>query len=397
MTEFETRRAPFLARRTTASIRVYAFHGGAAEPIPFQIDERDPRGRFAFENGPAPNRDDTPGILDGNDLIVILNRDLGERGTPSGLPAGADAWGEVRVGAPQAALGYAYVGSFAEPPPTAPADRVHYDPDGDGVDAAEYSVAFGASPLPLHLAFRDEKGAYGREVLEAVRAHGEARILGGLIKLRRDERSLHDEIQGWRDGTVRVIRHGKYWIDLPLGFKARARVSLLFYPDAVEGRATTKVDIPPRLIPADGDLTAFFRFLDLRGARVLVANRPPSDPLDGHMTPAKRAYSGLTRRWAALLLPDGRTFLLAVRLEGGLRELEQTLYFDDSTGTKSSSGPSFGFRLGHVNRLDTGVSELAVTAMLVDSTDPAEIGVAAHGLLEPPPIEVEPLEMPANP
>src|SRR6266446_321780 len=33
-------------------------------PIPFQIDERDPQGRWVLDQGPEPNADDPPEVLD---------------------------------------------------------------------------------------------------------------------------------------------------------------------------------------------------------------------------------------------------------------------------------------------------------------------------------------------
>lgn len=393
-TEVEGRTAQALLARPNASFRAYAFHGGVARPIPFQVDERDDRRRFATEHGPSPMRDDSPGVFDENDVIVFMNRDLGERGTRRRLPAGAAAWIEVRVGASDDPLGFVYVGAFAgDPPPPCATDYVDYAADRDEISAERYHVVFGGQPLPSALSFVRGKGEPGRNVLEGVRARGEARILGGLIKLHRTERDLFTVLEGYRAGPVRVIRHAKYWIGLPLGFKARAKVDLLFHRDFVEGRAAVKISIPPRLIPADGDLAAWFDFRGEEGARVLLDGSPPSEPVDGRMSDAKRRIAGRPARWAALLLPDGQAFLLAVRLEGSLRRLDQQLYFGDSPipGASGAAVASFGFKLGGVNRLDTGEQPLFVTAMLVDSTQLGDIQRAASLLLSPPETAASPI------
>ena len=76
-------------------------------PIPFQIDERDRRGRWVIKAGPRPSRDDQPGRFDPNDAIIFLRRDMGQRGhRGSVFSTGATRWHEVRLGSQEAALGF---------------------------------------------------------------------------------------------------------------------------------------------------------------------------------------------------------------------------------------------------------------------------------------------------
>jgi len=378
-----------LLGRPTSSIRVYAFRDGVPSVIPFQVDERDQRGHWADDAGPQPIRDDSPGVFDENDVVVFMNRDLGAHGDATKLPRGATAWLEVRIGPTQSPLGYVYVGTFDAPPPL-PADLhnyARYDAKTDSVYAERYAVRFGG-PLPTELELLKSPGESAPNVLRAVHARGEARILAGLFHLERDEKDLLHTLQGYRDGPVRVIRSAKYWIRLPLGFKARGKVELLFYRDFVEGRAQIKVKIPPRLVPADGSMTAYFDFRDFTGAHVLAPAGLLSEPIDGHMTETKRRFTDQQPiRWAALLLPNAKSFLLAVRLGGSLQRLDQKLYFDDSDDPTLGK-PSFGFSLGGVNRLDTGEHELSVNAMILDGTDPTAVTDAAGVLLQTPEVSV---------
>jgi hypothetical protein len=389
VTEVEGRRAPILLRHPTSSFGVYAFRGEAPVPIPFQIDERDLKNRFGLEHGQARVRDESPGSFDANDVVVFMNRDLGTRGDKAHLPKAA-AWVEARVGPESSPLGFAYIGTFENPLPASSSAAAYcrYDPQSDRIYAERYAVAFGA-PLPTHLAFVRSVGDFGENVLSSVRARGEARILGGLITLRRSEQDLRSTLQGYHEGAVRVIRHAKYWIELPLGFKARARVDLIFYRDFVEGRATAKVMIPPRLIPADGDLTAYFDFLDLSGARLLTQDHTISDPVDGHMTESKRRLADRPAGWAALLMPHEQSFLLGLRLGGALQKLDRQLYFEDTGGTdRLGNKPAMGFRLSRVSRLDTGEHDLVVSAMLLDGSNPENVTRAANLLVSPPELAV---------
>lgn len=386
--------APLLGR-PTASIRVFAFRSGLPRPIPFQVDERDRRHHWADDFGSQPVRDETPGVFDENDVVAFMNRDLGEPGDAAKLSVAAPAWIEVRVGPPEAPLGYVYVASLDPAPPPAEdlPDYSRYDPATDQVFADRYTVRFGG-PLPTYLAIVRQQGEAGPNVLNGVRAHGEARILAGLFRLVRSEKDLLYAIQGYRDGPVRAIRSAKYWIRLPLGFKARGRVELLFYRDFVEARARVNIRIPPRLVPADGDLTAYFDFRDFSGARVIGPGGAPADLVDGVMTAAKRSFTDRAVRWSALALPGGQTFLLTVRLEGSLQRLDQRLYLDDSADPARGK-PGFGFRLSGINRLDTGEQELAVAAMILDTGAESEVSAAASLLLDPPRPAVTVLNAPA--
>jgi hypothetical protein len=168
------------------------------------------------------------------------------------------------------------------------------------------------------------------------------------------------------------------------------RVDLIFYRDFVEGTALLKVTIPPRLVLADGELQTYFDFLGLSGARLLLDDVQLSDPVNGHMTPAKQALAGHPAHWAALLLPDGRTVIFIVRLEGALQQLDQRLYFEDTTKAEPKFGgqPLFGFQFSRVNRLETGVHRLSVFAVVLDSATVEDIRRAVEVFLSPPEVSV---------
>src|SRR5437016_2509917 len=57
-------------------IEVLAMGRTGLEPIPFQVDEVLPDGRYALPDGPDPVADDSPGIVDPNDEIVLMISDM---------------------------------------------------------------------------------------------------------------------------------------------------------------------------------------------------------------------------------------------------------------------------------------------------------------------------------
>lgn len=390
----EGKQSAFLLQRPISAFRVYAFQAGVAVNIPFQIDERDRRDRWVLDHGTKRSSDETPGVFDENDVLTFMNQDLGQRGDLARLPAGATVWGEVRVGSATTPLGFVYVGVFDQSLPLSCPEcaAVRYDETSDRVYAERYALEFHA-PLPRHVAFVEKLEEFGKNVVAGVHADGEVRFLGGLVTLRKTDADIQTELLGYRNGPVRAIRRARYWIPLPFSFRTTGQVDLLFYRDFVEGTALLKIGIPPSLVLANGELQTYFDFLHLDGARVFLDGMEPSDPIDGYMTPSKQSLVGHPARWAALILPEGRTVLFIVRLDGALQRLDQRVYFADSIRPDGKVGrrPLFGFQFAQVNRLETGTHRLSVFAQVLDSVDLAVIRNAANVFLSPPQVTVVPL------
>ncbi len=233
-------------------------------------------------------------------------------------------------------------------------------------------------------------GDTSTNLINGIGVIGEVRFLKGLLTLRRTDQSIQSEVLAYRQGAVRTIRRARYWIPLPLGFRTNGRVDVIFYRDFVEGTATVRLKVPPRLILADGEIQAYFRFLDLNGARLIVEGQEHTGIVDGHIDTAEQTLHRHPMRWAALVLPNGRTLLLIARLEGALQRLEQRLYFNESqNGAAESSGkPSFGFEFSGVNQLETGTHQLSVFAITLDSTQVEDIRRTVERFLTPPPISM---------
>ena len=385
----EGRLAPFFHSQPTSAFRVYAFHDEIPTPIPFQIDERDRRDRWILNHGPKGKQDTPAKQFDANDVLLFMNRDLGEQGDPLVIPDEAQMWAEVQIGNPDTPLGFVYVGLFtsAAAPAVEEEPYARYDPPMDRIYAQRYALAFDA-PLPTHFAQVEQMGDFGTNIISGIKAAAEVRLLGGLFTFQRTDADLQSELRSYQPGPVRVLRQARYWIPLPLGLRTSGKVDLIFYRDFVEGSALIKMKIPPRLVLADGEFKTYFDFLNMNGARFLLHGTPLSEAVNGSMTPAKRVLDGRPARWAALVLPSGRTLLLIPRLEGALRKLDQRSYFFETIAQTAGGLPHFGFQFFEINRLESGSHCLSVFGVLLDSTDPDDIQQAAQIFLSPPQVKV---------
>lgn len=381
--------APFFHHQPIAAFRLYAFHDNIPSPIPFQVDERDRQDRWILSHGPKAKSDTPTEVFDANDAIVVMNRDLGQPGNPILIPDKAAHWAEVRVGDETHPLGFVYVGIF--PPTQAPRldtePYATYDPATDRIYAERYALAFNA-PLPTHFAPVEQMGDFGTNMISGIKIAAEVRLLGGLFTFQRTDADLHGELRSYQPGPVRVLRQARYWVPLPLGLRTSGKVDLIFYRDFVEGSALIKMKIPPRLVLADGELKTYFDFLNMRGSRLLLPGTSLSAPVNGSMTAAKRTLDKRPARWAALVLPNGRTILLIPRLEGALSKLDQRSYFFESTTQTAGGLPHFGFQFFEIKRLETGSHRLSVFGVLLDSAAPDAIQQAAQLFLSPPQVRV---------
>ncbi len=369
--------APFFHNRPLAAFRVYAFHGHTPGPIPFQVDERDHRERWIMSHGPKAKHDSPAEVFDANDAIVVMNRDLGQRGDPTALPDWAESWAEVQIGEQPRRMGFVYVGVFPPTPAPHAQPYARYDPATDRVYAERYALAFGA-PLPTHFAPVERLGDPGTNTIAGIKADAVVRLLGGLLRFRRTEAELRSSLRGYRPGPVRVIRQARYWVPLPFGLRTSGRVNLIFYRDFVEGSALVKLKIPPRLVLAEGEFTTYFDFLDRRGAHPLPnGSGPPAAP------------DNRPDRWAALRMPSGPTLVLIPRLEDGLAKLEQRAYY-------GGPQPHFGFQFSEIGRLESGSHRLSVFGLLLDSADPDTLQKAANLFLSPPRVTARLLKAPLD-
>jgi len=359
--ELEAGRLRKLRGTPIDTLGVLAFRGGVAAPIPFQVDERIGR-KIALPDGPEPHPDDSPGVLDEQDLLVFMACDAGEPASDEQLAAALAAaapvttFREVRVNDPATGhAGYVYVVVAPHPPHT---DRhyVEYHGDVDLVTTAHYRLGC-VSALPNYLGL-SLVGPLGPNLLDGLRLRAEATLRAGLAHWTLNERQGRNTLIAWKVGPVRVVRRSRHEVSIGLGIHLTAGVAqTYFYANHVYGPGAMKLPFSPSVFFRDIRAFAGADFRDLRGWRFRAPGTPPGDFLvDGHPDLAKTAYDA-DGNW--LLLHHDREAMLVLATVTpnftALVRLEPDL-IDDATLAAPpeavvGSLPRVGFRMLDVQKL----------------------------------------------
>jgi hypothetical protein len=180
---------------------MYAYDGAAWAVLPFQFDEVDAVGTYTVEDG----------LLDGNDVLVLMAGDLGQQAGAEDWPGNGEAQGnpryEIEVADPldPAGLGWAYVYRSTSLTPTLPADYVAWQPATSQVVAVSYTVGFTAAHAGIeYLALNGQGG----DVLDRskIRLNGTCQV-GPLpldVTLTEEDLGGMFEVAPDIDGPVRV-------------------------------------------------------------------------------------------------------------------------------------------------------------------------------------------------
>ena len=233
---------------------VYAYRDGAWVQIPAQVDEVTAEGKYtALEDG----------VLDGNDEVVFMAQDLGDRvpgmaPMEGGQPIAA-RWYEIAVVDPldPAKKGFAYVVRSSTLSRTFTADYVSFDLDQHRLIGVTYRLGF-ATPKPWidYLAFAGNE----TDILDRTKTRLFCRVPVICPITEAKLPDLQDDLI--KDGPVRVIVRGgrvqayaamAAWrtsIDLPEGLAGDMRLSTDFN-DAVVG-ATFYSAVVPQGVTVDG-------------------------------------------------------------------------------------------------------------------------------------------------
>ena len=306
-----------------------AYRGGVARPIPFQFDERVPGKGIAMAGGPEPLRDDHPGILDPDDLLVFMACDAGER-APGGAPPAA-AGREIRIDDPlDHTTGWAYLVVATDPPLTG-TRYVEYDAAHDSVVAARYRVGM-IQALPAEFAV-GLSGPMGPNLMDGLRLRAEATLHAGLAHWTISERDGKHELVAWTAGPVRVVRRSRHKVDIGMGIRLTAGLAhTYFYAEHVYAPGAMKLPFSPSVFFRDITAMGGVDLHGLEGWHYLAPGIPPPGfTIDGHMDQREQGFEG-RGTWFALVGHDQAILVAMTMSENLSRTIPLSLvYIDDAS------------------------------------------------------------------
>lgn len=223
------------------AIRLFAFRHGVPVAVPFQIDQRDSKNDWVWEvvlqGGKTEDDQDPAGekILDGNDLLVFLSRDLGDRSVAVRQSLHAQNIVEIQVQDPVArAEGWAYLAVYGTvPPPLSDVQYMRFSPDSRKVISPVYELSYSKE----HVAVLQRLSVDKHEILDRLKVRGKADIKLGPVNfsLRFNEEDVGGYMEGYIDGPVRTVIRSVNYVHLPLGLRTqRVDCDHFYYPEHAE-------------------------------------------------------------------------------------------------------------------------------------------------------------------
>ena len=334
--QVEGARLPALLGRRLEDIRVYSSRGNRLEPIAFQLDERDRKGRFVFPDGPERTVDPDPG-LDGNDVLLFMARDLGRMVYAPQTEQGESFALTLKVTDPRdGSSGWAYVLCSPTPTPPCPEVCVRYtvkEGKYDRVDTPYYSIlypwgAYYANALVLHNA----AGGRAVDLLDRFKARGTYPLFLSLFPFRSTEQEMPARLVGVRAGPIRVVRRIEYGTELGLGVRSlRFAAESLYDETHLSGALTDRV--PARLDPflklARAEVATDFNH-HAYGMLFKNSRNPEGAVIDGRMSPQESSLDLEPDEWRLVTGPQGTLFRESLPGKDSASRAEVTLAYEDN-------------------------------------------------------------------
>jgi len=351
-----------------ARLAVLTCRPAACAPIAFQIDERDPNGRWVLDQGPQPNHDEPAGEFDASDLLLFMASDTGHQANARQMPRDMLVVEEIAVTDPSdGSTQWAYVAAFAHAAPRSTRTYVAYDPSADRIRGARVALGFNGG-IPDYLAVANQNGADAANLLDRFKVRAGATFLFGLVRFSRDESDLTTEFVAWRAGPIRVIRSQRQWVRLGWGIRSPTFGSYTyFYRDFAELPVGLRLNFPPTYFFGDIIIRVVVDFRDLTGWRLVVPSRAEPIPIDGTMTPEKALLNDLSDTWFALIGPE-IALVQSMDLGPTLSSVRHRLLFEEDRSRSDppeavpGTQPGIGYRLDRWEAVGAGAHVLAAAS-----------------------------------
>jgi hypothetical protein len=347
-----------LLGKSISNIRVYAAPQGVLIPIPYQIDERDAFNNWVLPRGPKANLDKDHELLDENDELVFMAKDLGDRISKESWISGYEIGLEVEVQDPLTAYrGWAYIFYFSNPPERSPVDYVRYM-----LSSYEHTIStdyYLVSSPPegayyTKLLIKEAGGGNGKNLIKKSRIEGRARLewfflLGAIKTFKRDEDDIRFRLSAYKDGPVRVIIRGKPELELIFGIKLPSEeVDSIYY---LNHFYYTNIIHSPIKLSRYCSQASVLGALDFNenalGMKFYNSNNRQGVVLDGVMSEAEKNLDRSHQEWSVLTGKQG-SFMTVIQRGPTLSQLKGELFYIDTTNLLPDGSKQLFIRIGHL-------------------------------------------------
>lgn len=371
---------------------------GKLVPIPFQVDERLPDGRFALPDGPHPIADDSPGMLDRDDELLMMISDLGDRASSGSLASRPNAielaLADPLGGAPR----YAYLAAV-DNPRRSPLEYLDLDPREDRIETDNFRIGF-TRELPTDFAVQTGRRSGASNLLDRSKLRVTARVLK-FFRFTMNEDDLENHLLAWHAGPIRVIRSLSHSVNVILGIHSPQVASLnLVYRDFVENPYDVHFSWVPHLLFDDVSVRIGLDFTDLAGY-LLSWSGMRGLPITIGDAAAKHSIESLDPRaqveWIASR-GNGHTIIQTFAPNPDFAVLRRELYFRDDPVNPAppervpGEHPGIGYLVSGWENLSRGKHVLDSLLMVAPEDYNPEILV--NELAAAPTFTVAPVEAP---
>lgn len=297
-----------------SGLRVYAFRDGSFGPVPFQVDEKTKGGDFVFQQGEEADPKDGDGLWNGNDELVLMARDLGDRADAYPDLKGWDKGTLLTARDPvDGGVGFVYVLFFpGEAPPLSPVDYVDIDPVSGRIEALHYRLGFAAeAPMAMdELVVTEAGGGDGIDYTDRLKARLHCSVAG--IDIDKNEEDFLVRLVAWNDGPVRVVRRTRSRLILFMGIPSpAARLDNIFYYNSFSFPTEVYLPVEVGFIVKEAHFRVSVDSPRLAGERRYRNNLYPEGVIqDGRMSAAEKEMASDRRpiSWTSTgtVGPDGK-------------------------------------------------------------------------------------------
>jgi hypothetical protein len=363
---------PALLGTPVQQISLLNYSQGRLSPLSFQIDQKDPQGRYLVEETPPGGPQSLSAALDENDELVFRVVDSGNR-----LPGASEfvrlySLVEIQVTDLSSGIsGWIYASISSQNKPVSSDNVIRYLPDTDSVRSELYHVGF-SEQLPFLVDTFHWKLAgnhvWSPDISDTMKIRHRGTFLG-FIPFQRTQNDYSSRLVSVKEGPLRIIRRTSNRIRMLWKLKTPTiYVDYVMMPDGFI--MDTIIDIPFNigLFFSNVETLTTMDWNDDPELPKLTIHSPDGVtalPVDGHMSPDKQTFNTANTRHISVSSSFGELFIrLDIPDDFPIQPwlyLRDDIEEPDSPENHAGQFGNVGFRTTEWERIDTKVHHLTFT------------------------------------